>query len=486
MHMRTVIAGALALGGACAEPAQGPEWPKTYVCGGVPDLQGLLSYGTPYEASGPSTLLDIAAHELGATAILGVATSPIEFGHAAVPVGAEPTLFTAPLYSDGTWPAAVLTGRQFDRGELLAFGAGDGWFIAATTVGDVTMQQGGGTKRVELPDDDASVVVLRGAPHGRPEGPPTGMYMTTIVSGDIDPTRLLMTTGPDGGVVLAGVAASRLAVTDVWPGGSLEARSFERASWPGHAWVAVLDRLGHPVSVTLLDGDAGTVITGAAVLENGEVAIAGRFGGLGRRSARFGQSGPVPVLESISGEQEAAFDGFVAVLTPTGDVRWAERIQSSNQDDPIVIAAMPGGFMTHVVTARGDTVYGDAGGEPVRVAASHSLAVWDGAGPTLRWAKATADYRMVGPGHAVRQRLAPGTESWSVLHLGDDGEVLELDGVSVEPVDDRPVFEKMTMACGGPGWWLAGSPTGRPRLPSEGPVLEYDVAEPHIVVAPVH
>lgn len=471
--------------GGCGGEADEPlRPPPVYQCESLLGGEGggFLQSVLALEASGPSTLLDIGmALDPWAPVVLGVAPASMEFAHHPITVeDGVPALFLASVLRLERGSASVLLrGRGISRGAILPRHV-VGWMVAATVVGDATLihpHWDSGSETLDLPDDGASMVVFR-------IDPALDLYLASTVTGDLDGARLLMVPGPDGTVLLSGAASSGVKLATL--SGSVEAHASVMAAG-AHAWFARLNRWGSAQSVTILDGDASSIITGATTLDDDRIAIVGRFGGVGARTVRFGQASGAPTLTTRAGQGEEVMDGFVAVLSPAGEVEWTAQIESRNQDDPIAVAATKGGLVTQTVTAVGDTVYVESGREAGRIAAPYSLATWTTeTTPHFVRASAMDDYRMLQRHLGVARYLSspPSTpgEVWALARLGDDGAVEN--AAETELIkSEHQVFDRVAPGCGSV-WVLGGNPVGKPDILSL-PPFEYDIPEPHIVVTEV-
>lgn len=467
-----LAAGALAAISACGDPA--PTSPPPAGCAAdaaairgvvMPDVLWAL------EASGPSDLLDLAPTDGGGAIVTGLATGTLELAGQAIAAGATPTLFTVELDGDGRgrWRRLVAGGRRLERAIAVPSGAGAPWLVVAT-VGDLVLDPAGAAAALDLSDDQVTVLVLR--------VDADRVARVATITGDLERVGLIAAPGADGGLLLGGSAGARL---DVAIGADTVRAPVEAAAtWPGHGWLVRLDRDGLMTALQRIDGAAGSVVTGTLELDDGRLAVTGRFGGFGALTARFGAGPTAPELVAVSSDDDPALDAFVALTDPTGAFTAAHRVRSYHLDDPVVIAPTATGFITQVASTGYDTVYGDDGPSPVRITADHSLGGWDHDG-RLDWAAATAAYTLhdaatasahpTGDGWVaqpgaideVRVALDPTGEDWLLAALGPRGVVAGVGHLVARGTTGDPVLSLVRPACGG-RWLVGGSPYGRPTL----------------------
>ncbi len=74
---------------------------------------------------------------------------------------------------------------------------------------------------------------------------------------------------PNGALILGGSAGARV---DVAIGDdTVHAPVLAATTWPGHGWLALLDRDGQRIALERIDGAAGSVATGALELDDGRM-----------------------------------------------------------------------------------------------------------------------------------------------------------------------------------------------------------------------
>jgi hypothetical protein len=441
------------------------------------------------EASAPSYLEALAANTAGRVVILGEADQPVTLGSHTVAAqpGGDP--FAAWVSIDGTVDTVRrlvdASGTHTSSGLAVS---GDRAFATFAVAGTTVVDPDGQAHVLELSTAATSLVVLAfGA---------EGVEWTTTITGPNVAAFPRIAPGPDGGVLISSESAGgEIAVAG--PDGSAVIELDPMGVAPGHAFVVSLDSLGNPRWTLGMSGDAASSVSSFVSLDDGAVAIGGRFGAFVPSVLRVGLDANAPTLMSISGDDDPAADAFVAVVGGDGVARWAKRITSYGWHGSLPMAKLPDGFRVAVTSAGYDIVYDD--GEPTEVRISEYFTLGEFAPDgELRSAVATSPYDLTTVNRATA-RLA--TSPWAalgveplevpfsadrqhvvVLSVADGGQVSGARHLEIDPNGHGELVFTTSVAGCDLRWYLGGHPRGMPRIGTSPPTLGTRT-EPRLVIA---
>lgn len=222
--------------------------------------------------------------------------------------------------------------------------------------------------------------------------------------------------------------------------------------------------LAGPVDGWLADGPAVSTFRALAGAPAG--LLAGRFGGYGPVTARFGPSAASPVLEAVSSDDDPAFDVVIGRADPDGAL-WAKRVRAYFSDLQLAVpAAVIDGELVVAIAASGyDVVFEEGAVDEARFALDRvypyasPLARYDVAG-RLRWARESPGFAaLVSDGCDLYGFAARGAlEAAWVAQPGEADEVaVDLaDGLPIARLDgDGRVVAVRTLATDEDDWTLA-------------------------------